>query len=91
MSDAASIKDVSPSIPPITGDVIANCNLVLQEICRNFPTTTNHFAKKYIKIFPEDNDGDRKATDYLSASNFEYCVIKLRNERSQGSYQSSFS
>ncbi|GFU71049.1 uncharacterized protein TNCV_1215751 [Trichonephila clavipes] len=76
----ADDEDVSPpkyKIKSIFMRMINSYNLILQELHRKYPTTTNTYTKGYIKS-PDDH---RDITNYLKEKELEHYVIEPPSTR----------
>ncbi|GFQ89318.1 uncharacterized protein TNCT_363891 [Trichonephila clavata] len=63
----------SPS--PIWLRYQTNFNLLLQDLQRTYPTSTNKLTGEYIKISAENMDDHRKMTDYLKSIKEQFFVL----------------
>ncbi|GBM72542.1 hypothetical protein AVEN_259826-1 [Araneus ventricosus] len=68
-------------VPSINLKIVADYNLTLQEINRNFPKTLNKLDCGYIRITPDSFNDRGKITDYLDKNKKEYVLSEAPENR----------
>ncbi|GFX88632.1 uncharacterized protein TNCV_2660431 [Trichonephila clavipes] len=73
-NDVEDVTQAAPKVKPIMMKLFPQYNLIIQEIHRTHPTTTNTHVGGYIKIQAESSNHHREITSFLTDKQVQYYV-----------------